>query len=160
MLQIKVLATALVFWHSSVLTVGRQGAIGHYQLPTYDPPKETCIGDAPYKNLSEVSQGEYSQHKAAVALLDCDERAVRVFTDANFDSIQDVEYFPDDPIIKRRQGQASGRTKSRPRSVGSIYIVEESKQKLQYWAKTHPNRAREIRRYIHLCIHLFVNITV
>ena len=132
-----VLATVLVFWHSAVSTVGRQGSIAHYQLPIHDPPgSETCIGDAPNKNLSGVSQGEYSQHKASVALLGCDERALRVFTDANFKV---------SPVDSQ---------KIRPRPVGALYVGAETIKNLQYWIKTHPNKAEEILRYINTYVHL------
>ena len=77
--------------------------------------------------------------------MDCDEKAVRVFTDANFNSLQDVEYFPDH-IAQNRQGQNIDREKFRPRSVGSLYVDKESIEKLEYWIKTHPNRAQEILR--------------
>ena len=151
MFYIRLLATALYFWHSSVLTFGRQGTIAHYQLPIYEPPKETCIGDDPNKSLSEVSQGEYSQHKAAVALLDCDERAVRVFTDANFKRVPDVDYFPNS--IAQKPRQVIDKQKSRPRPVGALYVEAETIKKLKYWINTHPNRAGEILRYINVCVH-------
>ena len=128
---------ALVLWHSTLLTVGRQGSIAQHQLLIHDPPgSETCIGDAPNKNLSGVSQGEYSQHKASVALLGCDERALRVFTDANFKV---------SPVDSQ---------KIRPRPVGALYVGAETIKNLQYWIKTHPNKAEEILRYINTYVHL------
>ena len=98
-----------------------------------------------------MSQGEYSQHKAAVALLDCDERAVRVFTDANFKRVPDVDYFPNS--IAQKPRQVIDKQKSRPRPVGALYVEAETIKKLKYWINTHPNRAGEILRYINVCVH-------
>ena len=160
MFQVKLLAVALeVVLYSLVLTSSE------YVVPS--TPSECCDGDAPDRDLEKVSQGEYNKHKGALALLNCDERPLRVFTDANskvprsiatgaenaFRSGADV---PGTQVCRN----TNNIPKSRPRPVGLVYVENESIKKLEHWVKTHPYKAKELLRYINIShIHVYSNFT-
>ena len=132
-----------------VVTVGQ---IFDNQCPNYNPPTGTCSGDAPNRNLGQVSEGIYNQHKAALALLDCDELPLRVFTDASFecppDAFSDVLDLRESALRRKRSyKQQKDDKRAGPRPVGVVYAEKESVQRLKDWIATHPNRARELLRY-------------
>ena len=160
MFQIKLLAVALeVVWYSLVLTSSE------YVVPSVLP--ECCDGDAPDRDLEKVSQGQYNQHKGALALLNCDERPLRVFTDANSKLPRSIATGADNAF---RSGadvpgtqvcrNTNNIPKSRPRPVGLVYVENESIKKLEHWVKTHPYKAKELLRYINIShIHVYSNFT-
>ena len=137
--------------------------------PNYNPPIESCSGDAPNRNLGQVSKGIYNQHKAALALLDCDELPLRVFTDASFEcppdfsnstsqlikflqtslnAFSNVSDFQESVLRPKRANiQQGDNEKSGPRPVGVLYAEKESVQRLKEWITTHPHRARDLLRY-------------
>ena len=134
-----------------VLTIGQQ--IFDDECPNYNPPTETCSGDAPNRNLEKESEGVYNQHKAALALLDCDELPLRVFTDATFECPPDASSNVlglQESVLRRKRSYKEQRNNKRsgPRPVGVVYATKESVQKLKNWIATHPSRARDILRYI------------
>ena len=150
------LVVALVFfWYSLEVTSGE------YVVPSI--ASECCDGDAPDRDLEKVSQGEYNQHKGALAFLDCDERPLRVFTDANSRFSRPMATGAEDAVglgadVSDTQMCQNRKNipKSRPRPVGLVYVENESIKKLENWVNTHPYKAKEILRYINICMHLRV----